>query len=84
MKYRELFNHIKEMCNFHEGPDGKINWTCDCELHFAETFCSKHNLDFGIIEARLNDTGGFCDCEVLFNSIDSIDPDEELPELNKE
>jgi hypothetical protein len=82
MEYRELFNHLKWECNFHEGPDGKVNWTCDCELSFAKAFCSEHNLDFALIEAHLNDTGGFCDCGVLFNSIYLIDGDEELPELN--
>ena len=38
----------------------------------------KHNLNFPQIKKKLEKTGGFCDCEVLFNSTEKIDGEDIL------
>jgi hypothetical protein len=49
---------------------------CDHELTFVKKFAERHDLDFGPLSQILEDLGGFCDCEVMFNVVcnDRIDP----------
>ena len=51
---------------------------CNCTLENTKSFCELHKLDFEYIEERLNDTGGFCDCEVLMNSMEHLDETEQI------
>ena len=77
MKYKELFDYLSKKCNFRK-VKGKTIWVCDNKLTFTEEFCKKHLLDFKEIKKRLNDASGYCDCEVLFNSVWKIDSQEDL------
>ena len=77
MKYKELFDYLGKKCNFRK-KKGIPTWNCDNELTFTKEFCKKHKLNFERIKKRLEDTGGYCDCEVLFNSIHKINNLEDL------
>lgn len=83
MKYGDLFDHLNEKVNFQESDDPKVGftWTCDGELTATKAFCKAHELDFDAVKERLGETGGYCDCEVLLNSTETIDVDEEMPSL---
>ena len=40
---------------------------CDGKLTIVKDFCDTNDLDFKKLEKKLNDGGGYCDCEVLYN-----------------
>ncbi len=68
LAYSDLFAFLDE--KFNSTPTTpKRTWPCDNTLKFTRAFCAKHNLNFTRIEKRLNETGGYCDCEVLLNSM---------------
>ena len=46
---------------------------CDHTLTFTKKWSEANGIDFNIIKTWLNEHGGFCDCEVLFN----VMPDED-------
>lgn len=70
--YLDLFRYLVELCDFKENG----SWTCFGDLTFTAEFCIMHDLDFADAKKKLNKTGGYCDCEVLWNSKDRISPDE--------
>ena len=81
MKWKDLFDFVEEKCNFHEKEEGNndsLTWTCYRDLRFVKEFCKKHKLNFKKIKKKLDKTGGFCDCEVLFNSVGRINGEEDL------
>lgn len=77
MKYAQLFKYLKEKVNFRKQKE-TVHWNCDGHLTFTEQFCKENNLPKDRVIARCEKTGGFCDCEVLFNSTDNIDEEEEM------
>ena len=66
--FEELFKYLQTKCNFHGEKPEDITWTCFGDLRFTRTFCEANVLEFESVKERLNGTGGYCDCEVLFNS----------------
>jgi hypothetical protein len=76
--YDDLFEHIALCCNLRE-KDGKDVWDCKGDLGFTRGFCDTYGFDFDAVKARLNVTGGYCDCEVLLNSMDTIPLFDKLP-----
>ena len=74
MKYEELFKYLNEKCDFCrvKGNPKALTWTCNGKLDFTKEFCKTNKLNFKNVKKRLNNTGGFCDCEVLFNSAEKI------------
>lgn len=44
---------------------------CDHTRRKTEAWLRSHTLDAVAVAAWLDKTGGFCDCEVLFNSMDA-------------
>jgi len=82
--WKELFDFLEEKVNFHykkeqsKTPEN-ISWICFGDLRFVEAFCKTRNLDTSAVIKRLNETGGYCDCEVLFNSVANIDSNEIMP-----
>ena len=85
MRYAKLFNYVKKQCNFRlKNPNDKnsVTWNCDGKLTFVKNFAEANNLNFQAIKEKLNDTGGYCDCEVLFNSIHRIHGNCTLPDEN--
>jgi len=87
MKWKDLFDFMEKRVDFRPISEARnepnkfedITWNCNGELDFVEEFCEKYNQSFEDIKVRLWDTGGYCDCEVLWNSAEVIDPEEELP-----
>ena len=77
--YQDLFEYLDEKCNFNDGKGDKTTWVCDNKLTFTKEFCTKNKLDFEEIKVALEGSGGYCDCEVLFNSMENLDENEELP-----
>lgn len=77
MKYEKLYDYLRKKCNFRK-EKGKDTWTCFGDLRFVKEFCKKHNLNFKKIKERVEGTGGYCDCEVLFNSTEKINDNEVL------
>jgi tetratricopeptide (TPR) repeat protein len=77
--YGDLFAYLEKRCNLRE-ENGRSVWDCKNDLSFTKELCDKYGLDFNVVKKRLEDTGGYCDCEVLMNSTESI-PDDEVIEL---
>jgi len=75
LKWDNLFDYIHKKCNLRE-VKGKLTWTCYGDLKFVKEFCNEYNLPFEKIKKRLNAAGGYCDCEVLLNSMAEIDKNE--------
>ncbi len=83
MKYQKLFDYLEGKCNFKEiktksKTKKDYTWKCDRKLSFTNQFCKKNKLDFEKVKKRLEDTGGYCDCEVLLNSAERIKGSEEI------
>lgn len=66
--YKDLFNYLDRKCKFHLDKKDKLHWVCHGDLRFTEAFCKRHKLDFERVKHILQFFGGFCDCEVLFNT----------------
>jgi hypothetical protein len=78
--YGDLFDYLEKYCNFHErDTDGEITWTCDCTLKATKKFCKDHSLFFPSVKKELENKGGYCDCEVLFNVINRFDEKKTMP-----
>jgi hypothetical protein len=90
MTYGDLFKYLDKKCDFRtkDGSDydpekpNNVTWTCDNKLTFVEEFCKEHRLDFALVAHRLQESGGWCDCEVLFNSVHTIDKKKSLERLD--
>jgi len=76
MKWADLFNYVSHKVFPPHLKHG--NFICYHNHKFTEIFCDMHGLNFETIKQRLEDTGGFCDCEVIFNSSYHIPHDEEI------
>ena len=84
IRFKDLVKFLDEKTNFRrEGKKGKLVWRCDCQLTFTKEFCKINNLWYQYVKDLLYATGGYCDCEVLFNSIDKIKSNTILPSKNK-
>ena len=81
--YGDLFDFVEEKCNFRITHVGKTVWTCYKDLRFTKEFCEKNKVDFDKVKEALESTGGFCDCEVVFNSSDKIATNRELPSVGE-
>ena len=46
-------------------PDAR---RCDHSHHHARDWCERKGADWPAVQAWLRSTGGYCDCEVLFNT----------------
>ena len=80
--YNDLFEYVAIRCDLRE-ENGKTVWECGNDLTFTKEFCEENGLAFEKIKERLNDTGGYCDCEVLLNSMDEIPRIDILPVKRK-
>jgi hypothetical protein len=78
-QWREYFRRLEgpEGCDFQETP----TWTWNCaggtDQTFSRAILAKIGLDEGTINEVLqcvSSLGGMCDCEVLFNAAERIDP----------
>jgi Protein of unknown function (DUF2695) len=59
-----------EGCNFTQKIPGdieSITWTCDGTLKLTRQWMRAHGIDESANIPELEECGGFCDCEVLFN-----------------
>ena len=57
-------------CNFQQAiPDdiASMTWTCDGTLKLTRQWMRAHGVDEAINIPELEERGGYCDCEVLFN-----------------
>lgn len=55
---------------------------CDCDNQLTHTtrFAEENGLFFGELAQRLEDMGGYCDCEVLMNAAADINPEQVIGE----
>jgi hypothetical protein len=63
-----------EGCNFQSqipGDIGSITWTCDGTLKLTRHWMRAHEIDEAANIPELEERGGYCDCEVLFNVTDA-------------
>lgn len=79
MIWGDLFEFVSDKVNFHQ-VNGEWNWTCHGDLRFAKEFIEKCGLNEEEVLEKLRNTGGYCDCEVLFNSAEVIDENLPLPQ----
>lgn len=77
-QWREYFSRLEgpEGCDFQESP---TTWKCagGTDQTFSKAILMKMDLDEGTINEVLqcvSSLGGHCDCEVLFNAAERIDP----------
>lgn len=82
MKWIELFDYLAN--TLYGGiKDIQMSGYCCDDLRYTEGFCEKHNLDFLKIKEILEETGGFCDCEVLLNSAFGINEEDKIPSVSE-
>lgn len=74
--YKEIFDKLEDKVNFKKNHDGEVHWTCFHDLRFTKEICKELKVSFVKVKKRFVETGGFCDCEVLFNSVDRINEQE--------
>jgi hypothetical protein len=71
-----------QLCEYLEGPQGcnfvddpgspeGISWDCDGTLRLTRRWLEQHHLPVEPNVAALEACGGWCDCEVVFNVVDS-------------
>jgi len=61
-------------CNFRQeipGESGSFTWTCDGTLKLTRHWLGVHGINEAAIIPELEERGGYCDCEVLFNVADA-------------
>lgn len=70
------------LCEWLGGPEGcnfqpqipreieSITWTCDGTLKLTRHWMRAHGIDEAANIPELEERGGYCDCEVLFNVTD--------------
>lgn len=73
--YGDLFTYLDNIIKFSKM---RVE-NCSCKLLETEKFCKEKNLDYIKIKKKLESTGGHCDCEVLLNSTEMINPNELMP-----
>lgn len=54
---------------------------CYHDYSFIRTFCKKNEINFDEFQPILEVTGGYCDCEVYFNTNRIVDHNSEIPLL---
>ena len=81
LTWKNLFDFLegKKGCNFRETKSSSMTWDCNTTLKKTEAFCKKNNIDFETVETMCQNTGGYCDCEVIWNSMDKIKGNLKLP-----
>jgi len=82
LTYGDLFDFILEKCDF-QGEGEDITWKCSGGNNrpFLKEFFDKHNVDKETrlkVELELYDTGGHCDCEIIWNSERQISREKRL------
>ena len=63
-----------EGCNFRQeipGDSESITWTCDGTLKLTRRWMRVHGINEATTIPELEERGGYCDCEVLFNVADA-------------
>lgn len=76
--YGGLFSCLGKRCSPRE-QDRRTVSECKNDLTFTEEFWGKYGLDFIAAKRRLENTGGYRDCEVLMNSTETISYEEIIP-----
>ena len=79
-QFKDLVARLEKECNFHKEGE-TTRWTCRGTLFFTEQYCQENGADFSSVKALLEANGGFCDCEVLFNSVGKISGNTFLPRI---
>lgn len=69
-----------EACNFREDDDGQVRWTCHHDLRFTEQWLAENGFDVVQGLDFCHHTGGYCDCEVIFNTAEYCDCEEIIDE----
>lgn len=72
-QFEELCEYLdsEQGCNFHErvpGDSQSVTWKCDNTLAMTRQWLQEHGLNVDANVGKLQALGGFCDCEVLFNT----------------
>jgi len=66
----------KEGCDFTEDKKGEITWKCDSKTHkLSEKILTKMGVskkEQKEFLKKCEDTGGYCDCEIIFNSSEHL------------
>ena len=82
----DLFDYVAKRVDVRyagaEKPEN-MRFTCHHDFQFVQEFLAKHpEVAWGAVFKQLTETGGFCDCEVLWNSARQIKtPHAVLPTL---
>ncbi len=61
-------------CTFQQeipGDSESITWTCDGTLKLTRQWMRAHGINEAATIPELEERGGYCDCEVLFNVADA-------------
>lgn len=76
------YEQVEALCEWLEGPEGchfrphprksdDFTWNCDHSLKLTKKWLKRHKLDVDANVEALQACGGYCDCEVVFNVLQS-------------
>jgi hypothetical protein len=67
---QEFFNELGDLVDFRKHPEKKGDMTWNCKHNHDQTkqVCEKLGLPWDEVLEILKNTGGYCDCEVLWNT----------------
>ena len=79
---KDLFAFLEgpEGCDFKEdipGDTSSVTWKCNGTLKMTRAWLYQHGLPVERVLTWLEQGGGYCDCEVLFNVASSMQEGEE-------
>ena len=86
LTYGDMFDFVEKRVNFRKDEKGN-HWDCSATIErpFLHEFFALNSIDPETQERVLkilNATGGYCDCEILFNSAFGFPRDMPLSERN--
>ncbi len=79
--YGDLFEYVDSRCTRRE--NGRTLLCCSGPLVAVDEFCERHGLDAETVKDRLRENGGYCDCEVMMNCVETIPALDILPRLTE-
>lgn len=82
LTWGQYYDYLYEKLDFKEDANGKVTWVCNGDLQFSEQFCKENKVNWGMVKQILENHGGYCDCEVLFNVEEFIGREMCMPQFD--
>ena len=82
--WKELFDYLEGKLEFGDGVTTALSASCKHDHADVLKFSKHHKLNNDYMIRLVRSYGGYCDCEVLFNMVDRIDEELEIPTTENE